>query len=65
MSAIKTGVMKIVCTECREAFPMYPDRAWYNFVDPTYQDAIGFCSPQCLEIYAVKRKWNVKEEAQS
>jgi hypothetical protein len=61
MSAIKTGIMKIVCTECREAFPMYPDRAWYNFVDPSYQDAIGFCSPQCLEIYAVKRKWNVEK----
>ena len=53
----KTGVMKIVCTECRESFPMFPDRPWYNFVEPSYQDVIGFCSPKCLEVYAVKRKW--------
>jgi hypothetical protein len=59
----KTEFMQIVCTECREAFPMFPDRAWYNFVDSTYQDAIGFCSPQCLEVYAVKRKWSVGKEA--
>jgi hypothetical protein len=59
----KTGFMKIICTECREAFPMFPDRAWYNFVDSSYRDGVGFCSPKCLEVYAVKRKWSVTEEA--
>jgi hypothetical protein len=58
----KTGFMRIYCTECREGFPMFPSRAWFNFVDPRYQDAIGFCSPQCLEVYAVKRKWEVGAE---
>jgi hypothetical protein len=36
---------------------MYPDRSWYNFIDESYADPVGFCSPKCLEMYAVARKW--------
>ncbi len=52
-----TQVMTIYCSQCREGFPMYPDRSWYNFIDESYADPVGFCSPKCLEMYAVARKW--------
>lgn len=53
----KTGFMKIVCGECQEKFPMYPNRLWYNFTDEKFAHPIGFCSPECLEVYAARRKW--------
>ena len=55
---MKTGFMKIYCSGCHEAFPMYPDRLWYNFEDEKYRDPIGFCSPECLEVFAVRRKYS-------
>ena len=52
---MKTGYMKIYCSECREGFPMYPDRHWYNFEKEEHRDPIGFCSIECLAVHSVRR----------
>jgi hypothetical protein len=53
----KTGFMTIYCSECREGFPMYPDRRWFNFSDDRYRDPIGFCSAECLDVFATRMKY--------
>lgn len=54
----ETKFMKIYCGECRLGFEMYPDRAWYNFSDESYAHKIGFCSPECCKVYAVRKGWS-------